>query len=242
MSKILRAVQKIFAGSLSAPSNISQFGSLKAGAANYSLDPKVIQALSNYLQGWNGATVGNSSPPMQDRNALDYLFSRQIAYLMQAGLAEWDADTTYFTDSFCSNAGVVYISKTDNNTGNLVTDTNNWKTLASTIAPSFNTSALAKGWINFSGQGGLFVSSAFNINSVTRLGTGNYLLSFPAFPDASYLPMYCCAQENGIQATIMATRFPGDNKTPTTLQVRTVSNFDSSGFDSPEISVQLFSL
>lgn len=241
MPALLRKLQKIFGGSLTPASNLAILGSTAAGAAVYSNDPDDIQSLTRYLQGFTQQTVGNSSPVLEEQNALNFLLTRQLSYLFQRGIPEWLSTETYWIGSFCSVAGVVFISKTDNNVGNAVTDTNNWATLASSVAPSYDARALAKGWISFNGQAGLAVNSSFGIAGVTRLGgVGNYLLTFPALAAADYSFALSCTQENSVAATIMATRFPADIKTATTLQVRTVSNFDSSGFDAPEVNVQIF--
>jgi hypothetical protein len=119
MAKITRKTQKIFGGSASAdPLGISQFGSLAASAAAYSLDPDVIQALAAWLAGWNAATVGSNSPALEDMNAVHYVMARQLAYLCQQGMAEYDAGTTYYTDSLCTYEGDIWISLSDDNLAN----------------------------------------------------------------------------------------------------------------------------
>lgn len=117
MAKILRALQKIY-GSSAGPTEVGVIGSFAAGSPVYSNDPVTIQSLSNYLDGLYAQVLGNNSPSMQDFNAIFYLFSRQLAYLMQAGVAEYDATTTYYIGSYANEAGVIYKSLTDNNTGN----------------------------------------------------------------------------------------------------------------------------
>lgn len=126
MAKITRAHQKVFCDGVAATENIAKFGSLKAAAVVYSKDPAVIQALAAYDEGWASAVVANNAPAMQDENALFFLITRQLAYLFQAGIAEWDADTVYYTGSFCSSAGIVYRSLVADNTDNAVTDTAYW--------------------------------------------------------------------------------------------------------------------
>lgn len=113
-SKILRATQKLFASN-AGPTQIGKFGSLAAGTPEYTSDPELIQSLSGYLDGWYGAILGGNSPAIQDVNALDFLWSRQLAYLMQQGIAEWDVETEYFENSYCTFAGVIYVSVADNN-------------------------------------------------------------------------------------------------------------------------------
>lgn len=128
MAKITRKLQKIFGGSLTPTNNIAQFGSLKAGSIAYDDDPDVIQDLSAYDNGWAAAVVNNNAPALQDRNALDYLFSRQIAYIGQAGVAEYSADVTYYTGSLATDGnGIIYRSIDDDNVGNALSDNDYWQ-------------------------------------------------------------------------------------------------------------------
>lgn len=119
MAKLQRKSAKVFAQSASAGvGGISQFGSLAEGNINYSKDPDVIQALDAYKNGWSSAVVGNKSPAIEDRNALDYLLSYQQAYIMQRGIPEWLDTETYYQGSFASKAdSKLYVSKVDNNIG-----------------------------------------------------------------------------------------------------------------------------
>ena len=127
MAKITKKAQKTFGGNLTAPNNIAQFGSLKSGSPAYSLDPDTIQALSAYENGWAAAVVNNNAPALQDVNALDFLFSRQLAYLMQTGVPEWDAATTYYIGSVAQDGfGRYYMSIADTNLNNAVTDATKW--------------------------------------------------------------------------------------------------------------------
>lgn len=131
MAKLQRKSAKLFAESATAGvGGVSQFGSLAEGDINYSKDPDVIQALDAYKKGWGAAVLGNKSPAIEDRNALDYLLSYQQAYIMQRGIPEWIATETYYQGSVVSlGNGHVYVSKTDNNTGNdpsLDTTETNW--------------------------------------------------------------------------------------------------------------------
>lgn len=135
MAKILRKTQKIF-GSSAGPNEIAKFGSLAAGAPAFTTDPAVIQSLVEYLEGWVSSVVGFSNPAIEDMNALFYLYAYQLAYIMQAGVSEWDAGTTYYIGSFASDGlGSIYSSKTNNNTGNALSDPTNWTI---TIAKRFD--------------------------------------------------------------------------------------------------------
>lgn len=130
MAKITRKIMKIF-GSSAGPSEIAKFGSLAAAAPAYSTDPTVIQSLSNYLDGWLGAVIGANSPALEDMNALCYLYAYQLAYLMQAGVAEWDSTTTYYIGSLVNDGtGIIYRSIVDNNLDNALTDAAAWTSLS----------------------------------------------------------------------------------------------------------------
>jgi len=125
MAKLTRAFQKIFCGDVTPVNNVAVFGSLKAGAPSFSSDPDTIQSLPAFTQGWTSAVVLNQAPAMQDMNALQFLFSRQIAYLMQMGIPEYLDTETYYIGSLVQNSGKIYISLTNSNVGNALT-TSNW--------------------------------------------------------------------------------------------------------------------
>lgn len=125
MAKISRIKQLLF-GSSAGANQIGVFGSLAAGSAATTTSADTVQSLSNFLTGWFGASVGNNSPAEEDMNGLFFLAFYQLAYLMQSGIPEWNADTVYYTGSFANSSGVIYVSLTDSNTNNAVTDTSNW--------------------------------------------------------------------------------------------------------------------
>lgn len=127
MAKITRAVMKIF-GSTAGTNERGVIGSLAAGSVAYSTDPVAIQALANYLAGWNAVVVGNNSPAIQDMNSLCFLFAYQLAYILQTGVPEWNASTIYFIGSVAQDGiGNTYVSLTDNNLNNALTSAVNWK-------------------------------------------------------------------------------------------------------------------
>ena len=119
MAKLQRKSAKVFAEQANAAvGGIAQFGSLAAGDIQYSKDVDVIQALDAYKQGWASAVVGNKSPAMEDRNALDYLLSYQQAYIMQHGVPEWLSTETYYQNSYVVDSnGELRVSVGDNNIG-----------------------------------------------------------------------------------------------------------------------------
>ena len=124
MAKLSRKNQKIFA---SGATNNGQFGSAVVGTKIKSNDVETLQNLVAYLQGWDSATIGGQKlPTLEEFQALHYITNYQLAYLFQEGISEWNTDTEYFIDSVIKNGTALYSSKTDNNSGNILTDTVNW--------------------------------------------------------------------------------------------------------------------
>ena len=125
--KLERKVMEVY-GEKAATRDIIAYGSDIAGNIVETKDPDVIQTEA-YKTGVRSAVVGNNSTTLQNRQALDFLFSRQLKYLYQHGIAEWGASETYFVNSLAVGSdGNLYVSLTDNNTGNdPTTDTTNWQ-------------------------------------------------------------------------------------------------------------------
>lgn len=113
MTKIERKTQKIFAGN-AATDELAVFGSMITGTPVYNDDIEALQSEA-YTEGWKAAVAANEAPFMEEMNAVQYGFSKQLAYLFQQGIAEWDAGTTYYLNSFCQVGGVIYKSMQDEN-------------------------------------------------------------------------------------------------------------------------------
>lgn len=130
MARLTRKQQKVFAESAT---NNGVFGSLQANDPTISSDTDVIQSRTAYTNGWNDATYSaNLLPPLEEFQALQYLFSRQLAYLFQDGIPEWDSSTTYYKGALVKKiqtdgSFILYASLADNNTNNVVTDTTKWQ-------------------------------------------------------------------------------------------------------------------
>lgn len=113
-SKLTRTLQKIF-GLESQPKQMVEFGSPTNGRAVYSKDAKDIQT-DYYEAGWFPESLsGNIRPYAEDMNALHYVHSYQLAYLLQAGIPEWDPETPYFKD--CIVRGVSNSNDATDTTG-----------------------------------------------------------------------------------------------------------------------------
>ncbi len=168
MAKITRVDQKIF-GSGAGVDQIAQFGSLFAGSPAFTTDPAIAMSLSNWLTGWAGAAIGGNAPAIEDMNAVLFVYAYQLAYLMQAGIAEWNTDTVYYEGSLVNVDGEIYVSRTDDNTGNLVTDADEWKKIAGDIMS-------ALGDTMYGGVNGATTRLAGNTDAVlkvlTQLGDG----------------------------------------------------------------------
>lgn len=109
-----RKYQKIFGGSLTPTGNISVYGTKKEGNVSYSDNLDVIQS-NNWLLGMIGGTSSDKAPYLQDLNGIFYTITKQLAYIFQAGIPEWESQTEYFANkSFVSYGGNIYIALQDN--------------------------------------------------------------------------------------------------------------------------------
>lgn len=129
MAKITRATQKIF-GDNAPGTQITAFGTAMTNNPVFTKDPALLQTAAS-LDGWEAAIEADKAPFEEDTNGLCYLITRQLAYLYQQGIPEWDAGTVYYQNSQCTvvqnGALVIKRSLTDNNVGNNpVTDNVNW--------------------------------------------------------------------------------------------------------------------
>jgi hypothetical protein len=71
-----------------------------------------IQAGAQFLRGLFGLTASGDEPPrIQDLNSLYLLFSSQLKYIFQSGIAEYIETEEYYIGSLCQIAGVIYVSQ-----------------------------------------------------------------------------------------------------------------------------------
>lgn len=128
MAKLARKTQKIFAKD----GSLGRFGSAALGSPTVSSagDLSDMQSLSAYTNGWaDGVINGDKRPPLEEFNTLHYINNYQTSYLFQEGIAEYDAGTTYYIDSFVKSSGVVYKSLIDSNIGVSLSNTASWQVL-----------------------------------------------------------------------------------------------------------------
>jgi len=139
---LARVPAKIFAEN--APQNVvGQFGSALNGTKVNTTDVNIIQGLSAYTTGWSSAVISNRNyPTLEEMNGVMKTMSYQTAYNMQKGVAEWDNQTTYYTGDICKaiGSGTLYVSRSDNNIGNPVSNTTYWQEYqgAQTSIPATN--------------------------------------------------------------------------------------------------------
>lgn len=97
---------------------IGQFGSAKLGTYVGTDDVATIQNLSAWSNGWiDAVTPTNQYPALPERTGVDKVLSYQENYILQQGIPEYDANTEYYTNNFCSYNGEIYRSIVDEHTG-----------------------------------------------------------------------------------------------------------------------------
>ena len=160
MTRLPRVKGKIFASNADA-NDIGQFGSALAGNKLLTSDIATIQDLPAYETGWRAAVLSTRNyPTLQEMNGLQKVFSQQIAYNLQSGIPEWDSETTYYSNQFCSVAGNIYVSLVDNNLDNnpATDDGTNWDA-----------------FLGGSGGGGIIGNYANqDLNNLTELGNARF--------------------------------------------------------------------
>lgn len=146
MAKLPRKTQKIF-GENSPTNQVTAFGSIKEGNVVYSKDVADIQTAA-YSEGWAAAVQDDYAPYRQDRNALDLVTSKQLAYQFQEGVPEWDAGTTYYkggvVKEIVGTEFKLYHSLIDNNVNKPLTDVTSWKMDFDSASPFQTTGNLSQ--------------------------------------------------------------------------------------------------
>lgn len=134
MAKILRATQQIFAQNAGSQM-VTAFGTAMTANPTYTTDLATIQN-ANFLSGWASAIQADKAPYEEDTNGLFYAITKQLAYLFQQGIAEYDANTEYNSTSIVQALQdgklVLKRSLTDGNIGNPITNANYWGDFFST--------------------------------------------------------------------------------------------------------------
>lgn len=117
MAKLTRKTQKLF-GENSQADEMTSFGSPTLNNPVFTRDLDLIQS-AEYMNGWFPTILdGAIRPYAEDMNGMFYLFSYQLKYILEQGIAEWDSGTTYYKNSLAKYGTEIYISLQDNNTNN----------------------------------------------------------------------------------------------------------------------------
>ena len=132
MAKLSRKTQLILGTSTT--NEITQFATPNR-TVNFTKDVETIQGIGtadggqSWEEGWfNETQDGNYRPFAEDRNGVDYVVTSQLAYILQAGIPEWDSGTDYYVNCVVRYGNALYISITDNNLNHnpTTTDLNYW--------------------------------------------------------------------------------------------------------------------
>lgn len=125
MAKLQRITGKVFGETASAVGDadvgpyIGQFGSAKLGTYYGTTDVAEIQNLSAWSNGFiDAVTPSNQYPTLPEMTGALKVLSHQGCYILQQGIPEYDANTEYYTNGFCSYGNEIYVSLQDSNTGN----------------------------------------------------------------------------------------------------------------------------
>jgi hypothetical protein len=127
MAKLPRKQQKLFAVDGAA---IGVYGSAQAATPTLTGDVETVQSLAAWLQGWNDATIdGDKRPPLEEFNGINFVNTYQLSYVFQEGIPEYNAATEYHIESIVKETGTgdLYVSITDDNIGNALSDVSNWE-------------------------------------------------------------------------------------------------------------------
>lgn len=184
MAKITRKNQLIF-GSDAGSQGIVEYGSPASGTPVASTDPDDIQTAA-WETGWAAAALaGTEIPTFQDFNAIHFVSTRQIAYLLQEGIPEFSLETEYYQNSIVKKTGTyeLYGSKTDANIGNALpsaVDDTYWQYLGDlsdlvdipNISDAFSTKLMHVQDQKSSGtSGGTFTSGAWQTRTLNTVLT-----------------------------------------------------------------------
>ncbi|HGJ5864897.1 phage tail protein [Arsenophonus nasoniae] len=83
---------------------------------------------ADFARGW-GIVPVSELPTMQDFNAVGFTISSLVTHLYQNGIAEYAEKQIYNKGAVCLSDGNIYLSKTENNAGNPLTDSTQWQSL-----------------------------------------------------------------------------------------------------------------
>tara|TARA_R110001606_G_scaffold260139_1_gene407869 strand:- start:51 stop:527 length:477 start_codon:yes stop_codon:yes gene_type:complete len=101
-------------------------------------------------------------------------------------------------------------------------------------------STTAKAWVNFNGTGTVAIRAAYNVSSITDIGTGQYTINFTtAMVDADYAANGSSVRETGIGTDINA-QWQAYSMTAASFRIRTGAPTNNGNYDSPVTFLTFF--
>lgn len=170
---LTRKYQKIFAQNAGAQGK-TVFGSTAQGNTQYTTDIDTMQSEA-YENGFSDAVVSKKAPVLQDFNTVENITTRQLAYLFQKGIPEWNNETTYFKGNVVlnieNNIPFLYYSLIDNNLSNQLSNVETWKKIPLDINID------NKANTNLNNINTILISIATDLNTITTPGNYEFQLA-----------------------------------------------------------------
>lgn len=200
MARITRMLQKIFGLS----GNNGIVGSAQASGGTLSQDLSDLQSLGAFSTGFTAVVEsGKKLPPLEEMQSLSYIATTQLAYLFQEGIPEYDATTTYFTNSIVkqSSSTILYRSLTNTNLGNALTDIVNWQKCGDLLNLSVTPTAQ---------QFNAIINGDFNIwqrgTSFSAVASGTYTADRFRYDTQNTTAIHTISQSTDVPTVIAAGR------------------------------------
>lgn len=189
MAKLERKTQKIFCSN-AGNDQITAFGTAKTASPLYTTDIDAIQT-ATFLQGWTPSLMSDLAPYLQDSNGLWYAITRQLAYVYQEGIPEYDVNTEYSNTSIVKqisgNDVKLFHSKQNGNIGRTLDDRNYWE--------EYN---LTKILSDINALGGRITTNTNSINAINQKPQINarYIKQMYRYYTSGYIVFSdgCCVQ------------------------------------------------
>ncbi len=175
MAGITRKTAKIFASGAGG-TGVAVPGSVAAGSVAYSTDVATLQSTA-FENGLADMIIAGTKrlPVYEEINAVEFVLSTQIAYLLERGIPEYDSGTSYNATDVVRKTGTyeLYGSVGNSNLGNAlpaaVTDAN-W-TYLGTLANLAGGITSLTGDVTGSGTGAVATTIANNAVTLAKLAT-----------------------------------------------------------------------
>lgn len=208
MTRLTRVTNRVFGATASIADDplygpqIGQFGSAKAGTYNATADVATIQGLSAWGNGWIDAVIPNQQyPTLPEMTGFGKVVTYQTGYILQEGIPEWDASTTYYKESIVK---VVPVTTSRSATASIGESTG--ITSASVDLATFITQITNDGDYVFTFDGSNWIYDGINTNlsiyGITYKGTpannDTITISLTTIENRGELTLYVSTQDENI--------------------------------------------